>query len=170
MLVRFCAMAGATLDSAAAEDRARKLGLSETTLRELKEHGFATFGSLCFAVTSNPANLDDAAVDNWVGRIFNSAPPSAYHIRRLMFEAQSLNVADLRARVDPPSESAVVRKLLPRGQLERRRRKPGSRLSSVPKLRLRTPLLTSSLTCLSRGCFLTSSRTSALQGLRRFNL
>ena len=71
-------MAGATLDSAAAfEDRARKVGLSETTLRELKEHGFATFGSLCFAVTSNPANLDDAAVDNWVGRIFNSAPPSA---------------------------------------------------------------------------------------------
>ena len=127
-------MAGATLDSAAAfEDRARKVGLSETTLRELKEHGFATFGSLCFAVTSNPANLDDAAVDNWVGRIFNSAPPSAYQvscIRRLMFEAQSLNIADLRARVDPPSESAVVRKL-PAAERAARQKAQEARLQGI---------------------------------------
>ena len=58
-------MAAASLDSEASfKERAQKIGVTPEVLQELAEAGYTTFGRLCFAVTANPTQLEDSAVDS----------------------------------------------------------------------------------------------------------
>ena len=106
-------MAAASLDSEASfKERALKIGITSEVFQELAEAGSTTlFGKLCFAVTANPSQLEDSAVDAWIRNVLKEAP-TPYQtscLRRPLFEANSLNIADLHARVEPPAESIVRR-------------------------------------------------------------
>ena len=125
-------MAAASLDSEASfKERAQKIGVTPEVLQELAEAGYTTFGRLCFAVTANPTQLEDSAVDSWIRSIFKEAP-SPYQtscLRRLLFEANSLNIADLHARVEPPAENVVRR--LPAAERAARAQAQQARLAGV---------------------------------------
>ncbi|CAE7327593.1 unnamed protein product, partial [Symbiodinium sp. CCMP2592] len=113
------------------KERALKVGISSPVLQELLTAGFTTFGKLCFAVSANPTQLDDTAVDLWVRNVFSTAP-SPYQVsclRRLLFEANSLNIADLHTRVEPPADN-VVRKL-PAAERAARAQAQQARLAGV---------------------------------------
>ena len=108
-------MASAALDSVPQfKDRAKKIGVTDEVLQELIAANFDTFGKLCFAASSSPHQLDDAAVTAWMEATFANplSPFQTACIRRLMFESQSMNIAELRSRVEPNGE-AQVRKLPP---------------------------------------------------------
>ena len=108
-------MASAALDSVPQfKDRAKKIGVTDEVLQELIAANFDTFGKLCFAASSSPHQLDDAAVTAWMEATFANplSPFQTACIRRLMFESQSMNIAELRSRVEPTGE-AQVRKLPP---------------------------------------------------------
>ena len=125
-------MAAASLDSEASfKERAQKIGITPEVLQELAEAGYTTFGRLCFAVTANPTQLEDSAVDSWIRSIFREAP-TPYQtscLRRLLFEANSLNIADLHARVEPPAENIVRR--LPAAERAARAQAQQARLAGV---------------------------------------
>ena len=125
-------MAAASLDSEASfKERAQKIGVTPEVLQELAEAGYTTFGRLCFAVTANPTQLEDSAVDSWIRSIFREAP-TPYQtscLRRLLFEANSLNIADLHARVEPPAENIVRR--LPAAERAARAQAQQARLAGV---------------------------------------
>ena len=125
-------MAAASLDSEASfKERAQKIGVTSEVLQELAEAGYTTFGRLCFAVTANPTQLEDSAVDSWIRSIFREAP-TPYQtscLRRLLFEANSLNIADLHARVEPPAENIVRR--LPAAERAARAQAQQARLAGV---------------------------------------
>ena len=105
-------MAGIAVDSEAwFLERCQKVKLSESTIRTLVDAGFKSFGTLAFAVSTTPTQLDEADVKRWMGSIFphDFPPDQSSKVRRLMFEAQNLSVADMRARVEPAADTAVVR-------------------------------------------------------------
>ncbi|CAE7228488.1 unnamed protein product, partial [Symbiodinium sp. CCMP2456] len=125
-------MAAASLDSEASfQERALKIGVSTSVLRELTDAGYTTFGKLCFAVSANPTQMDDGAVDTWIRSVLSEAP-TPYQtscLRRLLFEANSLNIADLHARVEPPSDNVVRR--LPAAERAARSQAQQARLTGV---------------------------------------
>ncbi|CAE7245192.1 unnamed protein product, partial [Symbiodinium sp. CCMP2456] len=112
-------------------ERALKIGVSTSVLRELTDAGYTTFGKLCFAVSANPTQMDDGAVDTWIRSVLSEAP-TPYQtscLRRLLFEANSLNIADLHARVEPPSDNVVRR--LPAAERAARSQAQQARLTGV---------------------------------------
>ena len=104
------AMSSASLDSEASfEDRCRKIGISDDLFKSLVSAGYNTFGKVSFAAASTPQNLTDAAVDDWLRSVV-SPLPSAFQVacvRRLLYESQLMHVADLKSRVEGPSEDKV---------------------------------------------------------------
>ena len=104
------AMSSASLDSEASfEDRCKKIGISDDLLKSLVAAGYNTFGKVSFAAASTPQNLTDAAVDDWLKSVVNPLP-SAFQVacvRRLLYESQLMHVADLKSRVEGPSEDKV---------------------------------------------------------------
>ena len=121
-------MSSIVLDSEASfRERCLKIGLSPELLERLVTVGYNTFGKLAFAASSTPQGLTDDAVDSWLATVITPAP-SAFQvsvIRRLLYESHSLNVADLKSRVEGASEGSVRR--LPQAEraerLEARRRR-----------------------------------------------
>ena len=103
-------MSSASLDSEAAfEDRCRKIGISDDLLKDLGTKGYNTFGKVSFAAASTPQNLTDQAVDEWLKTVVDPLP-SAFQvacIRRLLYESQLMHVADLKSRVEGPSEDKL---------------------------------------------------------------
>ena len=99
-------MASANLDSEAAfTDRARKIGLTEDTLAGLLTNHFNTFGRLAFAVSATPTTLTDEAVDNWIdGLGMRVSGFQKASLRRLLFEAVSMAIEEVRARIEPSVE------------------------------------------------------------------
>ena len=103
-------MSSATLDSVAAfKQRALSVGLTEENYDKLRASGYDTYGKLAFATGANPATVEDQQVDDWIKSVIDP-PQSKYQasvIRRLLYESQSLNIADLKSRIDGPSDSQV---------------------------------------------------------------
>ena len=104
------AMSSASLDSEASfEDRCKKIGISDDLLKSMVAAGYNTFGKVSFAAASTPQNLTDVAVDEWLKSVVNPLP-SAFQVacvRRLLYESQLMHVADLKSRVEGPSEDKV---------------------------------------------------------------
>ena len=96
-------MTSAALESEAAfRERCRKVGLTDENFRGLTDKGYATFGSLAFAAGSSSRELSDDAVADWIRKTF-AVPPSDYQtavLRRLLFESQTLNLAELKGRIE----------------------------------------------------------------------
>ena len=133
------------LDSSAYfAERLTKVGLSPELQEALASAGYQTFGSLAFAVSSTPGSVSDEAVVRWV-RGLSDPLPSDHHIsviRRLLFEAQSMSIAELRDRVNSVPGEAPTKKLPTVERAERlkalRRRLPGLILTpeTIPANRL----------------------------------
>ncbi|CAE7664556.1 unnamed protein product [Symbiodinium sp. CCMP2592] len=125
-------MSSVILDSEASfRERCSKIGLSNDLLGKLIEAGYNTFGKLAFAASSTPHGLTDEAVDSWLATVVTPAPGSfqVSVIRRLLFESQSLNVADLKSRVEGTPEGSVRR--LPQAERKERIEAQHRRLSGL---------------------------------------
>ncbi|CAE7811948.1 unnamed protein product [Symbiodinium sp. CCMP2592] len=125
-------MSSVILDSEASfRERCSKIGLSNDLLGKLIEAGYNTFGKLAFAASSTPQGLTDEAVDSWLATVVTPAPGSfqVSVIRRLLFESQSLNVADLKSRVEGTPEGSVRR--LPQAERKERIEAQHRRLSGL---------------------------------------
>ena len=114
-------MASANLDSEAAfTDRARKIGLTEDTLAGLLTNHFNTFGRLAFAVSATPTTLTDEAVDNWIdGLGVRVSGFQKASLRRLLFEAVSMAIEEVRARINLVLRVTLRSLLLLRGWIDR---------------------------------------------------
>ena len=125
-------MSSIVLDSEASfRERCLKIGLSPELLERLVTVGYNTFGKLAFAASSTPQGLTDDAVDSWLATVITPAP-SAFQvsvIRRLLYESHSLNVADLKSRVEGVSEGSVRR--LPQAERTERLEAQRRRLSGL---------------------------------------
>ena len=100
----------AALDSKAAfTARCNAVGLSEDNQKILREGGFDSFGTLAFAISASPSNLDDTEVRSWMTGVFAGglAADQTAKMRRLLFEAQNLSISDMRSRVEPQSDISV---------------------------------------------------------------
>ncbi|CAE7830851.1 unnamed protein product [Symbiodinium sp. CCMP2592] len=125
-------MSSVILDSEASfRERCSKIGLSNDLLSRLIDAGYNTFGKLAFAASATPQGLTDEAVDAWLATVVTPAPSSfqVSVIRRLLFESQSLNVADLKSRVEGTPEGSVRR--LPQAERKERIEAQHRRLSGL---------------------------------------
>ena len=133
-------MSSIVLDSEASfRERCLKIGLSPELLERLVTVGYNTFGKLAFAASSTPQGLTDDAVDSWLATVITPAP-SAFQvsvIRRLLYESHSLNVADLKSRVEGASEGSVRR--LPQAERTERLEAQRRRLSGLVFMSHTTP-------------------------------
>lgn len=92
--------------------RCEAIGISAVTFNNLKNRGWATFGSYAFSVTTNPGQLTDADFDTKVaipvlGAI---AHPDAARLRRLLFESYTVTASELKRKTES-SESDAPKKL-----------------------------------------------------------
>lgn len=85
--------------------RATELRLSTTCLASLKDTGLKTLGALAFAVGVTPGECTAEEFQNWFQH-FNSVDGDAFIVKRLMFEAQTMMMANLQQSVatDAPSK------------------------------------------------------------------
>jgi hypothetical protein len=121
--------------SAYFKERAKVVGISDTTFALILEAGWSNMGSFAFACPQAPGGGDDAAFTrDVITPILGSEPDrgAIASLRRLFFEAYTFVVQDMRTRVDR-SEDDPPRKL-PRVEHQDRvaavrSRLPGARLS-----------------------------------------
>ncbi|CAE7203401.1 unnamed protein product [Symbiodinium sp. CCMP2592] len=122
----------ACLDSSAYFlERLAKVGLSNELRDALARAGYTTFGALAFAVSSTPGAASDEAVSRWAQHLADPLPSEHQMsvLRRLLFEAQSMSIAEMRDRVNQAPGEAPTRKLPMIERAERlkalRRKLPG---------------------------------------------
>ncbi|CAE7358765.1 unnamed protein product [Symbiodinium sp. CCMP2592] len=112
-------------------ERLAKVGLSNELRDALARAGYTTFGSLAFAVSSTPGAASDEAVSRWALHLADPLPSEHQMsvLRRLLFEAQSMSIAEMRDRVNLAPGEAPTRKLPMIERAERlkalRRKLPG---------------------------------------------
>ena len=125
-------MSSTVLDSEASfRERCTRIGLSRELLDRLVEAGYNTFGKLAFAASSTPQGLTDESVDSWLATVVTPAPSASQIsvIRRLLYESHSLNVADLKSRVEGGAEGSVRK--LPQAERNERIEAQRRRLSGL---------------------------------------
>ncbi|CAE7347235.1 unnamed protein product [Symbiodinium sp. CCMP2592] len=116
---------------AAFQERCLRIGMTPELYGKLKDKGYDTFGKIAFAAASSPQALTDEAIDVWLATVVDPRP-SAFQvsvIRRLLFESQSLNIADLRTRVEGQPENTI--KKLPTAERIARQEAQQARLKGV---------------------------------------
>ncbi|CAE7369201.1 unnamed protein product [Symbiodinium sp. CCMP2592] len=112
-------------------ERLAKVGLSNELRDALARAGYTTFGALAFAVSSTPGAASDEAVSRWAQHLADPLPSEHQMsvLRRLLFEAQSMSIAEMRDRVNQAPGEAPTRKLPMIERAERlkalRRKLPG---------------------------------------------
>ncbi|CAE7222555.1 unnamed protein product [Symbiodinium sp. CCMP2592] len=112
-------------------ERLAKVGLSNELRDALARAGYTTFGALAFAVSSTPGAASDEAVSRWALHLADPLPSEHQMsvLRRLLFEAQSMSIAEMRDRVNQAPGEAPTRKLPMIERAERlkalRRKLPG---------------------------------------------
>ena len=98
----------AIIDSEAAfRSRALQLGLTEAHLDALKADGIDSFSKYAFCTTYNPQQPDDKVLFDYLEQKLGERPVGgvAACYRRLMFEAHTLALAELKSKVEQTSES-----------------------------------------------------------------
>ncbi len=96
-------MASSLLDSTAAfEERARAFGVEAWVVTKFKEKYLNTFGRFAFAVAFNPQSQNDKPFVDYVENLAESAlgQDQLAALRRLFFESHTLELADVRIRVE----------------------------------------------------------------------
>ena len=115
-------MASILESTAAFESRATSCGLSETEVNVLRAQGVTTLAKLAFAITTPGSNPSEDSLRS----LINSADPSSVVVgtvsalRRLMFDAQTLAVQNLKSQVEGGESSK--KELVPAERSERIRK------------------------------------------------
>ena len=121
-------MAGAGLESEAVlRDKAKAYGLPEATTALLVNNGVDTLGKLAFVSAYQPGMADESPLFTALEEVMGRAPTAAERpiLRRLYFEANTVCLADMRARIER-TDASEPRKLpmaehSSRAQLQRAR-------------------------------------------------
>ena len=103
---KFRAMTTLLSSEAVFDEKATECGLSAAVLAEIKRQNISNLGTLAFSA-GQPGQV---ATDDMLARLvtIGGVPPTVGvlgSVRRLVFIAQSLAVADMKQQVDGPSES-----------------------------------------------------------------
>ena len=94
------------LDSAAQlRSRAHELGLSQTAIDSLKTAGISTLGHLAFAAGANPTDTTPDGIQNFVDSL-GVTDDEKFILKRLLFEAQTLFIASLKAQVQSSGDGS----------------------------------------------------------------
>ena len=94
------------LDSAAQlRSRAHELGLSQTAIDSLKTAGISTLGHLAFAAGANPTETTPDGIQNFVDSL-GVTDEEKFILKRLIFEAQTLFIASLKAQVQSSGDGS----------------------------------------------------------------
>ena len=89
------------------EARAQELGLSPDCLQALHTKGVHTLGQLAFALGPTPGETKPEEVQAFLSKLAACTETDALIVQRLIFEAQTLLVASLKAQVEQSSSSAA---------------------------------------------------------------
>ena len=110
--LHFAAMSSLIDSTAQFESQMRELGIQQTLLDGLKQHGVRTLSQLAFSVGQPGQPILDQSVETLVQAAIGRAPnlTEAACLKRLAFEAQTYLTATLRQAVDR-SEDAAPRKV-----------------------------------------------------------
>ena len=106
-------MAGAGLESEAVlRDKAKAYGLPEATTALLVNNGVNTLGKLAFVSAYQPGMADEAPLFTALEEVMGRGPTAAEKpiLRRLYFEANTVCLADMRARIER-TDASEPRKL-----------------------------------------------------------
>ena len=99
--------------------RCSQIRITDASARELTRLGFKTVGQFAYAIGQPGQPLPEDEWRAWVGSHFGSANSGdVASLRRLLFECQTLMLADLRDQIANPSASAA--RPVPDAERERR--------------------------------------------------
>ena len=109
--------------------RASKVRLSDTSIEALRRHGFKTLGQLAYTVGQPGQLIPEAEFNEWCRTHVPAASAADLAcLKRLLFEAQTLALTQLRAQVTEPDSAS---KRVPEAERERRLRQLRSELSGL---------------------------------------
>ena len=103
-------MAGISDSEVTFSERCKRFGLSQEHVDDLKAKGVATYGQLLFRVASGPNQVDEAKLTDLINSCqpnLNEAGKSA--VKRLVFEAGTFVVAELKDAINSPGVEGVKR-------------------------------------------------------------
>ena len=104
------------MDSSAAFcERAKALGLPETSLTKLGDAKLATFGSFAFLSSFQPGSTDEKPFVEALSNVLGSTPEQAELAcwRRLYYECHTAAMSDLRVRLERKEDDGPRKLLMP---------------------------------------------------------
>ena len=94
------------------ESQAERASLSNPYILALKAHGISTLSKLAYAVTTPGVSPSDAQVTQFLQTIRPGVDPTisdSTAVKRLIFESQTLTIANLRATLQSSDDSGAKR-------------------------------------------------------------
>ena len=109
--------------------RASEVRLSDASIEALRRHGFKTLGQLAYTVGQPGQLIPEAEFTEWCrNHVPAASAADLASLKRLLFEAQTLALTQLRAQVTEPDSAS---KRVPEAERERRLRQLRSALSGL---------------------------------------
>ena len=109
--------------------RASEVRLSDASIEALRRHGFKTLGQLAYTVGQPGQLIPEAEFTEWCrNHVPAASAADLASLKRLLFEAQTLALTQLRAQVTEPDSAS---KRVPEAERERRLRQLRSELSGL---------------------------------------
>ena len=94
--------------TAALESQCEKVGLSADWIKALKDASVDSLSKLSYSVTLPGTAATDKDIEDFAGKLRHGVALSlgdAAALKRLIFEAQTLTIADLRSSIQPGEEA-----------------------------------------------------------------
>ncbi|CAE7208514.1 unnamed protein product [Symbiodinium sp. CCMP2592] len=111
------------------EQRASEVRLSDTSVQALRRHGFKTLGQLAYTVGQPGQLIPEAEFTDWCrNHVPAASAADLASLKRLLFEAQTLALTQLRAQVTEPDSAS---KRVPEAERERRLQQLRDELSGL---------------------------------------
>ena len=103
-------MSGISDSSVTFAERCKRYGLAQTNIDDLVQRGISTYGQLLFRVASGPSQVDDAKLSDLIsGCNPNLSESGKSALKRLVFEAGTFVVAELKDAISSPGVEGVKR-------------------------------------------------------------
>ena len=103
-------MSGISDSSVTFAERCKRYGLGQTNIDDLVQRGISTYGQLLFRVASGPSQVDEGKLNDLISGCtpnLNDSGKSA--LKRLVFEAGTFVVAELKDAISSPGVEGVKR-------------------------------------------------------------
>ena len=103
-------MSGISDSSVTFAERCKRYGLAQTNIDDLVQRGISTYGQLLFRVASGPSQVDEAKLNDLIGGCNpNLSESGKSALKRLVFEAGTFVVAELKDAISSPGVEGVKR-------------------------------------------------------------